>query len=276
MNLARRSAADLQWVITYWPDLAVSRFPDVTQTWRTFTMSAEVRAERDAQARAERWDRTGDAPGHTPAPVKVAVLDILADVLADAFALVYYVGEAVMAPCIAPPTSGSADARPFLSQAAALLLALDRAEQVATSRMTSAAVQEQWEESTAPEVAPWAYGITRNMVATVARALSLLYDGQELTVECPWCHGVTSDTPAGGAYTWHVRDLLGTRSCEHGHPDRRFCDRCPQLVVIVCEGDACNPPQKKVGTWWRGRPCWPIADWEWLAKQVQRAEAKPR
>lgn len=81
MRLAQRAAADLRWVIAFWPDLAVSRFTDVVQTWREVTVSTEVLAERDAQAHAERLDRDGDALGQTPAPVKVAVLDILADVL---------------------------------------------------------------------------------------------------------------------------------------------------------------------------------------------------
>lgn len=97
--------------------------------------------------------------------------------------------------------------------------------------------------------------LARGMVDAIARALCLVYDGQRLDVICPWCEGRTEAAPVGGAKTWRVRQLPG------------------DLVAIVCEG-ACEPPSKSVGTWWRGQPCWPVSEWDWLAKQVTAAEER--
>ncbi|MEV0830089.1 hypothetical protein [Nonomuraea rubra] len=91
------------------------------------------------------------------------------------------------------------------------------------------------------ELGAWAYGRTRAMVATTARAFALLFDGQALDVVCPWCRGVTPETPAGGARTRRVRDLFGGRDCRHGQPDRRFCTECDQQIVIVWENDCDSP-----------------------------------
>lgn len=91
-----------------------------------------------------------------------------------------------------------------------------------------------------------------DMVGRLARALCLVYDGQRLNVICPWCEGRTEAAPVGGARTWRVRQLPG------------------DLVAIVCEG-ICEPPAKDVGTWWRGQPCWPVSEWDWLAGRVDAA-----
>jgi hypothetical protein len=99
------------------------------------------------------------------------------------------------------------------------------------------------------DVAFWAQPIARRMVGQVARALALVLDGQLLDVECPWCHGKTPETPVGGALTWWVHALPGDQ------------------IAIVCTG-ICEPPAREVGTWWRGQPCWPLADWEGLAARV--------
>lgn len=99
--------------------------------------------------------------------------------------------------------------------------------------------------------------LARGMVDAIARALCLVYDGQRLDVICPWCEGRTEAAPVGGARTWRVRQLPG------------------DLVAIVCEG-ACEPPSKSVGTWWRGQPCWPVSEWDWLAKQVTAADERER
>lgn len=108
-----------------------------------------------------------------------------------------------------------------------------------------------------PWVADEVAATARLMVGAVAHALCLVYDGQSLDVVCPWCGGRTEVAPAGGARTWRVRQLPG------------------DLVAIVC-GGLCEPPSKDVGTWWRGRPCWPVAEWDWLAKRVTAAERHER
>lgn len=95
--------------------------------------------------------------------------------------------------------------------------------------------------------------VARQMVGDVSRALCLVYDGQRLDVECVWCGGGL----VAGTRTWRVRELPGLVG-----------------VAIVCESGTCEPPQRDVGTWWRGRPCWPVSEWDWLAQRVQSAETR--
>lgn len=249
MTLAVRAAADLRWIAQYWEDLTESRLPGTPAPFRRPHLTREQCDDRDWQARQERWERTPEAIGVSPAPLRVPVLDLVTGLLADAVALADDLAHAVERPELPAPSSGLADARPYLAYAAACVLEVD---------------------ARGATLEAWAYRQTRAMVATVAYALALVYDGQQLDVECPWCRGVTPETPAGGAHTWRVRDLLGWKTCGHGQPDRRFCTECEQQVVIVCEG-VCEPPSKSVGTWWRGYPCWPIYEWDWLAVQVKRA-----
>jgi hypothetical protein len=95
----------------------------------------------------------------------------------------------------------------------------------------------------------WAEPTVQRMYEQAAKALSMLYTGQTIRVLCPWCGGSTPEQPVGGAWTWRVEVLPGN------------------LVAIVC-GGVCEPPAREVGTWWRGQPCWPIADWGRLAKHL--------
>lgn len=99
----------------------------------------------------------------------------------------------------------------------------------------------------------WAAPIVQSMVEKVAAILGLVVDGQLLAVVCPWCRGVTDEQPVGGAHTWRVRELPGGQ------------------VAIVCESGHCEPPPREVGTWWGGRPCWPMSEWERLARLVHEA-----
>lgn len=96
----------------------------------------------------------------------------------------------------------------------------------------------------------WTADKVHRMYEAVARALAMKYDGQTIKVICPWCLGRTAEAPIGGAYTWRVVTLPG------------------EQIAIVCHG-LCEPPQREVGTWWGGQPCWPLADWERLAKHVR-------
>ncbi|WP_219512787.1 hypothetical protein [Nonomuraea ceibae] len=230
----------------YWPDLHSQRLLGTPAPFRRPRLTADERDARDHEAWLERLDRTADAIGVSPAPVRVPVLDLITDLLVDIVHLADELGLVLMCPVLPPPSTGLADARPWLVYALARLA----------------------EPAVTHELALWAYVRTRAMVATIARALALVYDGQALDVVCPWCRGVTPETPAGGGTTWRVRDLLSRHDCVHGEPDRRFCHQCPQQIAIVCE-NACEPPSKDVGTWWRGCPCWPLYEWDWLAKRVR-------
>lgn len=226
MSFVQLVTDDLKWVAAYWEDLAESRLPGTPRPWRHQTLTVEQRAERDRQAWLERLERSSIAPGEHPAPLDLGVLDTMFDVLVRADDLAAAVAEHAGVQPLGSPRYGDTDARPYLAFTAAHLT---------------------------EDLATYAAPIARGMVAQVAHALALTYDGQRLDVECPWCHGVTPDAPAGGARTWRVRELPGN------------------MVAIVCEG-LCEPPSKDVGTWWRGNPVWPLSEWDWLAKRVEAAD----
>lgn len=98
------------------------------------------------------------------------------------------------------------------------------------------------------DLAEWAAPIARRMYEQTASALAMIYDGQTLDVVCPWCQNEA---------VWRVQELPGG------------------IVAIVCHG-VCEPPLNEVGTWWGGRPVWPITDWARLAKHIQAAEERGR
>ena len=100
--------------------------------------------------------------------------------------------------------------------------------------------------------------LARGMKQDIARTLCLVYDGQRLDVICIWCEGRTELAPVGGEKTWRVRELPG------------------DLVAIVCESGTCEPESRFVGTWWRGRPCWPTSEWTWLAQQLTANDERER
>lgn len=238
---AKHVIADLEWVIAYWPDLTESRLPGTARPWRQPEMSPEQRAERDHAARIERQERAAFALAETPAPVDVGVLDLLASLLWDADTIHEHVAQAAGIERLDPPSTAFADARPYLEYAAKWLPAIPYDLAAGDIPVVD-------------EVAR----LARGMKQQIAHALCLLYDGQRLDVECPWCSGRTEAAPVGGAKTWRVRELPG------------------DLVAIVCESGTCEPPSKDVGTWWRGRPCWPVSEWDWLAKQVTAADGRER
>lgn len=228
----------LDWLIEYWPDLLEARLPLTTsQPRHAGQLGDEARAERDAQARAERAERSALGLGESPAPVNVAVLSTILDVLVQADDLAAELTEWGIAPILAPPGPGQLDARPYLARARACLLA---------------------ELHDLDEPGPWheyADYHAHRMYEQVARALAMLYTGQTVKVVCPWCHGVTPEHPAGGAHTWRVHELPGGQ------------------IAIVCHG-ICEPPAKEVGTWWGGAPCWPLAEWPRLAKLAHAHETR--
>jgi hypothetical protein len=236
LTLTSHVIADLEWVIAYWPDLVEQRMPGTARPWRQPELSPEQRAERDHAARLELAERSEDAWGETPAPVDVGVLDLLASLLMDADILHEHVAQAAGVERLDPPTTAFADARPYLAYAVKWLPAVPG------------------DEPALDVVA----GIARGMKQDIARTLCLVYDGQRLDVICIWCEGRTELAPVGGEKTWRVRELPGG------------------LVAIVCESGTCEPESKSVGTWWRGKPCWPTSEWTWLAQQVTANEERAR
>lgn len=226
MSYVQLVVEDLQWVAAYWEDLTDSRLPGSPRPWRHQHLTSDQQLERDRQAWQERLDRSSLAPGEHPAPLDLGILDTMLDVLVRADDLAAAVALHAGVQPLNPPRLAETDARPYLEFAAKHL---------------------------SDDFTFYAAPIARTMVVQTAHALALTYDGQRLDVECPWCRGITPETPAGGARTWRVRELPGN------------------MVAIVCE-NVCEPPSKDIGTWWRGNPVWPLSEWDWLAKRVQASE----
>ncbi|MEU4234167.1 hypothetical protein AB0F17_58675 [Nonomuraea sp. NPDC026600] len=227
----------LDWLIEYWPDLVEARLPMATKRpWQTpAPLDAEGRELRDAAAYLDRYFRNPLGVRESPAPLDVNVLQTILDVLVHADDLAAELAEWGQ---LAPPGVGDLDARPYLRFARARLV--DEHDDLGEPGP--------WSE--------WAEPIVWRMYESVARSLAMLYTGQTIRLLCPWCDGRTPETPVGGAYTWRVVTLPGNQ------------------IAIVCHG-ICEPPPREVGTWWGGQPCWPISEWERLARYVRAAETRP-
>lgn len=99
--------------------------------------------------------------------------------------------------------------------------------------------------STDPHVAELVELEGARLRSAVSVALGMVTDGQTLKALCPWCAGGVT-----GAFTLRVRTLPGGE------------------VAVVCHG-VCEPPAADVGTWWKGRPAWPLAtEGVWLADRI--------
>ncbi|MFD0886738.1 hypothetical protein ACFQ08_19500, partial [Streptosporangium algeriense] len=102
--------ADLTWVAEYWPDLIEARLPMSTpRPWRQTALDDEARAERDAQARLERVERSALSFGESPAPVDISVLQTALDLLVDADDLAAAAAEHLGLPPLPPPGPGDLD-----------------------------------------------------------------------------------------------------------------------------------------------------------------------
>lgn len=71
-------------------------------------------------------------------------------------------------------------------------------------------------------------------------------DGQRLKAVCPWC--------------WYQTMTIRVLNLRNGSEP-----------FVRCESGVCAPPAQEVGSWWEGLPCWPMADWEWLAGKLDQA-----
>lgn len=97
----------------------------------------------------------------------------------------------------------------------------------------------------------------RHLRQQTARHFAEIVDGQRLKATCPWCN----------------HDRLKFRLL--GNPT------APEIIVR-CEAPNCQPPAEDCGTYHKGRPCWPLHEWEWLAGRIdahqrkQHTNKKPR
>lgn len=248
--------------------LAANLLPGTARPWRAPQVSAEKRAELDAQAREDRLHiaQQGDLPaylrdqgvvippGESPAPYDLDIADLLADVLTVADELTDR-ADAVLVPHltewagswaltladrrVAPPHAQSAFASPraqlqFLDDVLDLLAALD------------------------PDLLEHIADTAQTHVDRAAGALGLLMDGQLLDGSCPWCKGRTGAHPSGGQRTLRVR--MSLPRTDQSRP------------LIVCEGGRCEPGAAS-GLLWRGLPAWDlINEGEWLRECIRIAD----
>lgn len=177
-------AANLEWVIEYWPDLIESRMPLTTKPLRqTRTITGEEKDLLDAAEHLERYFRNNLSWGESPAPVDVDILQVLLDVVVHADDLAAELGPPVCCPILAPPALGVLDARPWLSYSLARLHELD----------------DDW--------SAYVWPVVEKIYKRTAAALAEIYTGQTVKIVCPWCSGRTVEQPVGGAHTWQVEVL---------------------------------------------------------------------
>lgn len=222
--------SDLVWLAEHTPDITEARLKGTARPWQQpADLTPEQRRSQSDRAAVERAERTTAAIGEHPAPLHLDVLDLLVDLLCVADDIAEQVAQAAGVDRLPPASSAFADPEPYLRYAAQHLAAAYDAD---------------------PGLEGGVVEDARRLRTEVARHLGELTTGQVLQAECPWCHGFTADHPQGGAFTLRVRTLPG------------------DLTAVVCQNDLCDPPDGDCGNRWRGRPAWPIHEWNWLADRI--------
>lgn len=84
--------------------------------------------------------------------------------------------------------------------------------------------------------------------AAITKQWAEVVDGQRLKAACPWCQG----------HQLYFRAIGGEAQTE---------------IVVTCETGTCEPGDD-AGVWYRGRPCWPMHEWSWLANRIDHTERK--
>lgn len=224
--------------------LAATLMPGTHKPYRAPTISPEQRAQRDREARLERFERVGTGAAELRAPLDLDVADLLVETLATVDELC---DRACRAAEVTPPPAASsafADPGPYLET---LLRTLPAA--VAVDVTLAVDVEHRCDA----------------LVYRTHAVLGLLGDGQVIGV-CPWCGGRTAATPIGGAKTLRVRAQLpaGKRSIAGVDPaDIEWW--------VVCEG-LCEPSTEECGNRLRGRPAWSLrTEAAWLAGRLEHA-----
>jgi hypothetical protein len=234
----RATIADLDWTAQRWDDLVEYRLKGTPRPWRQpDELTPEKRAERDALARLEKveLERWGRAPGFSPAPLHVSTLDVMVDVLAEADALHETVAQYLGHDRLEPAISAFDDPTRFLAYVA--------------SRVGDTARESDDLFALVAEKAA-------AMRTAIAAELGEVEDGQTLNAICPFCCGVTTRHPAGGAKTMRFRLI----------EDRLHAGE--KEAVIVCESGACEPFAAECSLRVRNHPAWRFTDWEWLAERL--------
>lgn len=234
----RATIADLDWTADRWDDLVEYRLKGTPRPWRQPGEMDPMRKRiadalaRIEQAEVERWGR---APGFSPAPLHVSTLDVMVDVLAEADALHETLAQYLGHDRLEPATSALDDPTRFLRYAAA--------------RVADAAGE-------SDELFDLVAEKAATMRSAIAHELGEVEDGQTLEAVCPFCIGVTSRHPAGGAKTLRFRMVPDTLRAGE------------KEAVIVCESGLCEPFEVECSLRVKGKPAWRFPDWEWLAERL--------
>lgn len=234
----------LRWVLDRWPDLWESRFRGTARPWRQpDDIPTEVRMERDRLARIERIEADDRMPGYSLAPLHIDVLDTCADLLMTADLLHEHVAQTVGHPTLDHPATAQADPTPYLRYVIALLPEAMEAD---------------------PDMREAATEKAEAMESMILVTLGEISDGQMLNAVCPFCMGVTSRHPSGGARTLRFRfeEIQDAKMGTLADP------------LIVCENPVgCTPFAAECAKWIKGKPAWRWPDWDWLAQRLIPAKA---
>lgn len=217
--------------------------PGTHKPYKAPTLSPELRAERDREARLERLERSNLAPGEVPAPLDLAVADLLAEILTCADDLADLVSDTAKVARMPPAPFAFTDPDPYLIHVLDLLPAC-RGH---------------------PHVPRRVEGDCDDLTFRTHEQLGLLGDGQVLAAVCPWCAGRTASKPVGGERTLRVRAQLPR--------DVKSVVAVPPEEVrwlVICESGTCEPPEADCGERLRGRPAWPLrTEGDWLAQRIE-------
>lgn len=155
---------NLDWIHGRWTYLTVARLKGTHRPWREPTLTAEQRAQLDAQARAEKQERGAFVLGESPAPVHLDTLDKLQDIAHKLRRLALAVD--LETGIVTPALHAQTDYRNVPAIIDYLQHQLPH---------TSEAAQDT------------ARRVTARIRADMAHDFAEVFDGKRLKADCPWC-----------------------------------------------------------------------------------------
>lgn len=249
---------DLAYLEEAWPAIVNLKIPGTARSW------VETPRRRGVLSNADR-ERLGKKGVPRQAPVDVGVLDLLANIATRADDIggcvveVAGLGPALMwgdrskgmpwayGNALAEQVAGDWYTARFLPTHSA---SVDPRPWLMVTRLWLSAAQE-FDDRTVPWVASQIAGL----VASAARLLGDVRDGQVMNGICPWCEGRTIGAILGGERTMQI--VYPDLDDEHDEP------------VIVCTGEYCAPPSSACGMRKDGMPAWPRREWDWLSTMLR-------
>lgn len=228
MSTTAQITSTATWLLEAHDPLAELRHKGTPRPWKQTDLTAEQRAQADAEVLAERADPNLASFPATPAPVHIDILDDLTDQQQTArstgSSIAATLGDDAMhVQLTRQADTTTTDVIRYIRSAAPRLDPDQHAEVLAT---TAAKLDQ--------------------MKTATARHMTEVTEGQRLKTRCPWCAG---------------EQLMVRTIGPDWNPE----------VVIRCETGVCEPTPGDCGTWHHGMPCWPLHEWEWLARMINWA-----